>query len=94
MRLKRDIRSVTQLKARAAELLQQLNREQPPIITQKGSARAVLLSPESYERMRDAIALLKLLSQSEASLRSGRGIPQREVFARLERKLKNRAGEA
>lgn len=89
MKINEDIRPVTYLKSRAADLLAQVNEtHRPVIITQNGEARAVLQDPESYERMRAAIGLLKLAAQGEEDVRSGRVNNQDEVFARLEQKLK------
>lgn len=88
MKINEDIRPVTYLKSRAADLLAQVNEtHRPVIITQNGEARAVLQDPESYERMRAAIGLLKLVAQGEEDVRAGRVSEQDEVFARLERKL-------
>lgn len=88
MKIDEDIRPVTYLKSRAADLLAQINEtHRPVIITQNGEARAVLQDPESYEKMRAAIGLLKLVAQGEEELRSVRASGQDEVFARLEKKL-------
>lgn len=89
MKIHEDIRPVTYLKSRAADLLAQVNEtHRPVIITQNGEARAILQDPESYENMRATIGLLKLIAQGEEDLRKGRTTGQEEVFARLERKLK------
>ena len=67
-----DIKPITFLKSKAADLLNQINEtHRPVIITQNGEPRAVLQDPESYENMRNAIGLLKLVSQGEADVRSG-----------------------
>ena len=89
MKVKEDIRPVTYLKARAADLLAQVNEtHRPVVITQNGEARAVLQDPESYEKMRAAIGLLKLIAQGEEDVRNGRATRHEEVFARLGKKLK------
>ena len=89
MSITRDIKPVTYLKANAAELLEQINEtRRPVIITQNGEPRAVLQDPESYENMRQAIGLLKLISLGEQQIREGRGKPQEQVFADLERRLR------
>jgi prevent-host-death family protein len=91
MKFSEDIRPVTYLKSRAADLLAQINEtHRPVVITQNGEARAVLQDPESYEQMRASIGLMKLLAQGEEDVRAGRSSDQEEVFARLESKLKNR----
>jgi prevent-host-death family protein len=90
MKVSEDVRSVTYLKSRAADLLAQVNEtRRPVIITQNGEARAVLQDPESYEQMRAAIGLLKLVAQGEEDVRGERLSGQDVVFARLEQKLKN-----
>ncbi len=89
MKIHEDIRPVTYLKSRAADLLAQVNEtHRPVIITQNGEARAVLQDPHSYEEMRAAIGLLKLMAQGEDDLRKGRASSQDEVFKRLESRLK------
>ena len=91
MKITEDIRPVTYLKSRAADLLTQINEtHRPVIITQNGEARAVLQDPETYERMRSAIGLMKLLAQGEEDLRRGLTITQDKLFERLERKLKSK----
>ncbi len=89
MNITNDIKSVTYLKSRAADLLKQINEtHRPVIITQNGEARAVLQDPESYENMRNALGLLKLISAGEADIREGRTQPQEEMFDEIERALK------
>lgn len=91
MNLKEDVRSVTYMKSCAADLLDQVNRERRPVvITQNGEPRAVMLAPEAYDRMRTAIGLLKLISQGEQDIRSGRSEDQDSVLARLARKYQSR----
>lgn len=83
-----DIRPITYLKSRAADLMEQVNTtHRPVVITQNGEARAVLQDPESYERMRAALGILKLLAQGERDVESGRVVEQREVFASLKSRL-------
>jgi len=88
MKMREDIRPVTYLKSRAADLLDQLNKTHRPIvITQNGEARAVIQDPESYERTKTAIGFLKLLAQGEENIRSGKMYDQDGMFDRLARKL-------
>lgn len=94
MKMAEDVRSVTYMKERAADLLDQINRSQRPvIITQDGKPRAVLQDPESFEQTRDALGLLKLISQGEADVRGGKVLAQDKVFESLEVRLaRRRAG--
>ena len=89
MNITKDIKPVTYLKSRAADLLNQINEtHRPVIITQNGEPRAVLQDPESYENMRNAIGLLKLISAGEADIREGRIASQEDVFDEIESALK------
>ena len=86
-----DIKPVTYLKSKAADLLNQINEtHRPVIITQNGEPRAVLQDPESYENMRNAIGVLKLISQGETDVRCGRTKPQESLFNEIEVELKAR----
>jgi len=88
MKISTDIKPVTYLKAKAADMLRQVNETHRPIvITQNGEPKAVLQDPESYENMRNAIGLLKLISQGEEEIRKGKYKTQDEVFADLEKQL-------
>jgi len=89
MNITNDIKPVTYLKSRAAALLNQINEtRRPVIITQNGEPKAVLQDPESYENMRNAIGLLKLISQGEADIVSGKTKSQENVFNEIEGTLK------
>jgi len=88
MKLKEDIRPVTYLKSSAADLLAQINTtHRPVVITQNGAARAVLQDPESYEQMRRAIGLLKMIAQGEADVQAGQTVAADKVFAEWREKL-------
>jgi len=89
MNITNDIKPVTYLKSRAADLLNQINEtHRPVIITQNGEPRAILQDPKSYENMRNAIGILKLLSEGEADIRGGKTKSQEDVFNDIENALK------
>ena len=91
MNISRDIKPVTYLKARASDLLRQINEtHRPVVITQNGEPRAVLQDPESYENMRNAIGLLKLISLGEKDIKEGKSKSQEEVFTDIENILKEK----
>lgn len=91
MGIVRDIKPVTYLKSRAADLLNQINETQRPvIITQNGEPRAILQDPVSYENMRNAIGILKLLSQGESDIRCSRTKTQEKMFNEIEAALNER----
>jgi prevent-host-death family protein len=92
MNITLDIKPVTYLKSRAADLLKQINETQRPvIITQNGEPKAVLQDPKSYENMRNAIGILKLISLGEEDIRAGRIKSQEEVFSQIEKMLEEKA---
>ena len=89
MNISKDIKPITYLKSRAADLLKQINEtHRPVVITQNGEPKAVLQDPESYENMRNAISILKLISQGEEDIKGGKSKLQEEVFADIENILK------
>jgi len=91
MSIEKDIRPITYLKARAADLLKQVNEtRRPVIITQNGEPRAVLQDPRSYESMRDALGLLKLIAQGEEDVQKGRTRLQDDVFSQVEKAIGKR----
>ena len=91
MNISKDIRPITYLKSKAPDLLKQINEtHRPVVITQNGEPKAVLQDPESYENMRNAIGILKLISQGERDVEDGKSKSQEEVFANVEKLLKNR----
>jgi len=89
-----EIKPITYLKARAPELLKQINEtHRPVIITQNGEPKAVMLDPETYENMRNALGILKLLAQGEEDIAKGKARKQDEVFSDLEKSLKAKLKE-
>jgi prevent-host-death family protein len=92
VKLTEDIKPMTYMKTRAAELLREVKRSRRPVvITQNGEAQAVVLDVATYEALRDATLLLKLTAQGEADVQAGRTVPQSEVFARVRRRLSRKA---
>jgi prevent-host-death family protein len=91
MNISTDIRPVSYLKSKSADLLKQINEtHRPVIITQNGEPKAVLQDPKSYENMRNAIGILKLISQGEEDIKKRKTRTQKEVFEKLEIQLKKR----
>ena len=89
MQIVNDIKPVTYLKSRAADVLKHINEtHRPMIITQNGEAKAVIQDPQSYEDMRNAISLLKLLSFAEEDIKNGNTHSEEDVFNSVEELLK------
>ncbi len=88
MNSKEDIRSISYVKSHAADIVMQVNVTQRPVyVTQNGEAKAVLLDPQSYEKMKKALALLKLAAQGEKDLREGNITEQTQFFKTMDEKL-------
>ncbi|WP_206812328.1 type II toxin-antitoxin system Phd/YefM family antitoxin [Paradesulfitobacterium ferrireducens] len=88
MNSKEDIRPISYVKANAAEILEQVNETRRPVyVTQNGEAKAVLLDTESYEKMKKAIGLLKLLAQGERDLVEGKVVSQDDLFSELDQRF-------
>lgn len=80
MRYSSQVKSISQLKANAAELLGELaERREPILITQNGQAKAVLQDVASYEQTEQTLALLKILALGARDIEAGRLRPIREV---------------
>ena len=91
MNISSDIKPISFLKSHAAEILKQINdTHRPVVITQNGEPRAVLQDPESYDNMRKAIGLLKLISQGEEDIKQGKTKSQEDVFKDIEGTLKEK----
>lgn len=89
MQIVNDIKSVTYLKSRAADVLKHINEtHRPMIITQNGEAKAVIQDPKSYEDMKNAISILKLLSFAEEDIKNGNLHNEEDVFDSVEELLK------
>jgi prevent-host-death family protein len=96
MKIKEDIKPISYLKSRSAELLAQINKtHRPVIITQNGEPRAVIQDAESYENMVKSLSLMKILAHSEKDIQEGNTLKQETLFKQIEdtllkKKTKNR----
>ena len=81
MKLESNIRPISYVKTHAAEMLEQINDTQNPIvITQNGLARGVLVDTRSYQEMIDAIGILKLLAQGERDVAADNTVSHEEAI--------------
>lgn len=69
-----EIVPVTDLRQDAAAVLERLKGSlEPMVITQRGRAAAILLSPESYEKAQQERAMLQMLARGERDLTENEG---------------------
>ena len=88
-----DIKPVTYLKSRAADLLKQINEtHRPAIITQNGEPKAAPQDPQSFANMRNAIGILKLISVGEEDFKNGNSKNQKSVSDLYPSPLRDRFG--
>ena len=72
MKLSESVKSISYLKANAANLIKEINKHQKTfIITQNGEAKVVVQDIKMYEKMQETMAILKLLALSGKSLQKG-----------------------
>ena len=87
-RMATSIVSLSEFKAKAAQMLSEMKAaEHPIILTQRGAASAVVHDYRVYQRLQNALLMLKLMVQGEADVARGRTIPQERVFADLKARL-------
>jgi prevent-host-death family protein len=88
MNSKNNIWTVSCVRSRASDLLKQVNETQSPVvITQNGVPRGVIQDPGSYARMKNALVLLKKISQGEEDICLGKFSSQKDVFERLSKSI-------
>jgi prevent-host-death family protein len=87
VRYSTQIRSISYLKANAAEVLQVLEEQRKPmIITQNGEAKAVIQDVTSYEEIQETLALLRILALGSQQVERGEITPISQVAGRLRAK--------
>ena len=92
MKISSDIKPVSYLKSHLADILKQINETRRPIIiTQNGEPRGVLQDPESYDNMKKAIGILKLIALGEENIKEGKTKSQDRVFKDIEKILEKKA---
>ena len=90
MKLKEDIKPISYIKTNAADVLKTINtNHRPVIITQNGEAKGVFLDTETYEDMRSALGLFKVVAQAEENIAEKKLVKQNRVFEKIEKKLKS-----
>jgi antitoxin YefM len=83
-----DVRPVTEFRANAAAMLDQVQKtKRPMILTQHGRSAAVLLDVAVYEDLLDEVALLRDVRTGEEQIADGEGTPHGAVARRLRERL-------
>ena len=88
MNLSQDIKPISYLKSKTADVINSVNENQRTIIiTQNGEAKAIIQDIKSYENLQNSLNLLKLIVQSENDIENNKTISQESMFEDLEKKL-------
>ena len=88
MQLSQNIKPISYLKTKTADVINDVNTNQRPIIiTQNGEAKAVVQDIKSYENLQNSLNLLKMIIQSENDIENNKITKQEEMFDKLEQKL-------
>lgn len=88
MKLSESVKSISYLKANAANLIEDINKHQKTfVITQNGEAKVVVQDIKMYEKTQETLAMLKLLAMTSEKSKSAKGI--QETFTTLRNELKS-----
>lgn len=88
MRLSESVKSISYLKANAANLIEEINKDQKTfVITQNGEAKVIVQDIKVYEKTQETMAMLKLLAMTRDRSKSAKGI--KETFSDLRNELKS-----
>jgi prevent-host-death family protein len=91
MKLSRQIKPISYLKAHAAEIVRNIGEQREPlVITQNGEAKVVLQDIESYEQAQETMALLRILALGRRQIEEGKVEPAANVIKRLSKDRRNR----
>jgi len=84
MRYSTQVKSISHLKAKAAEVLRELSeRREPLVITQHGEAKAVLQDVASWDETQETLALLKVLALGQQEVEAGEVRPLADAVERI-----------
>ncbi len=84
MKLSRQIKPISYLKAHAAEIVRNLGEQREAlVITQNGEAKVVIQDIESYEQTQETMALLKILALGMHQIEEGKVLSAGDVIKRL-----------
>ncbi len=88
MKLSRQVKPISYLKAHAPEIVRSLaeNRE-PVVLTVHGEARAVLQDVTVYEETQETIALLKVLALTNKHVEAGKVDRASGAFKRIRQRV-------
>ena len=85
IKLSEDVRPITDLKTRAAEIVDQARKtHRPVLLTRHGRGVAVLLDVEEYENLSERAAFIQAIEEGARAVREGDVHPHDEAVAILD----------
>jgi prevent-host-death family protein len=88
MRLSEAVKSISYLKANAANMIEEINKDQKTyVITQNGEAKVIVQDIKVYEKNQETMAMLKLLAMTRDKSKNAKGI--KDTFSDLRNELKS-----
>ena len=79
-----NVTSLSDFKANASGMLKEAKvTKEPIVITQNGRAEAIVQDIESYEKIQQTLALMKVLALGQKQIARGEVVPAKEVFREL-----------
>jgi prevent-host-death family protein len=89
MKLSTSVKPISYLKAHASRLIRELSTTPGTlVVTHNGQAKAVVQDIRTFERTQETLALLKILTRSQQSVRQGRVKSLDEAFGSLDRRVR------
>lgn len=87
MKLSESVKSISYLKANAANLVDEINKKNKTyVITKNGEAKVVIQDIKVYEKTQETLAMLKLLAMTREKNKNAKDIKQ--TFLELRNELK------
>ncbi len=89
MKFSASVKPISYLKTHASRLIRELSDNQGTlIVTHNGQAKAVVQDIRTFERTQEALALLKILTQSKRQIRRGQAKSLDAALTSLQRRIK------
>ena len=84
-RFSEDVRPITDLKVRAAEVIDQVNRTRRPVLlTRRGTGVAVVIDLQEYERLVDRARFIEAVHEGASAASRGDVHPNEEAMEILD----------
>ena len=89
MKYSTSVKPISYLKTHASRMIRELSDNQGTlIVTHNGQAKAVVQDIRTFERTQEALALLKILTQSQRNIQRGKAKRLDAVVTSLKRRIR------